>query len=138
MLYRFRCDTYIDAEGRSSHRINAYLAGEYNLATREGKDDPYVTAIENFVSMVESNLCVQIDNYICMDTAGFRDIINALGGLDIDVPFDMEYEDPEQNLYIHLKAGPQHLNGEEAEQFVRFRKAYVTGDIGRISDRKFF
>ena len=131
-------DTYIDAEGRSSHRINAYLAGEYNLATREGKDDPYVTAIENFVSMVESNLCVQIDNYICMDTAGFRDIINALGGLDIDVPFDMEYEDPEQNLYIHLKAGPQHLNGEEAEQFVRFRKAYVTGDIGRISAQKIF
>lgn len=131
-------DTYIDADGRSSHRINAYLAGSYALALREDDAEPYVTAIESFVSMVESNLCVQIDNYICMDTAGFRDIINALGGLDIDVPFDMEYEDPEQNLYIHLKAGPQHLDGAQAEQFVRFRKAYATGDIGRISAQKIF
>ena len=89
-------------------------------------------------SFIENGLCIRLDRYICMDTAGFREIIDAIGGVDMEVPFDMDYEDPEQDLYIHLKAGYQHLDGEKAEQFVRYRSGYLEGDIGRISAQRLF
>ena len=56
----------------------------------------------------------------------------------MECPFDMNYEDPEQDLYIHLKAGYQHLDGAKAEQFVRYRSGYLEGDIGRISAQRLF
>ena len=52
----------------------------------------------------------------------FRNIIDLLGGVEYYVPVDMDYDDPTQNLHIHLKKGRQVLNGAKAEQFVRFRK----------------
>ena len=56
---------------------------------------------------------------------------DLLGGLDFDVPMDMDYDDPDQNLFIHLKAGEQHLTGEQLMWVVRFRSGYANADIGR-------
>jgi anionic cell wall polymer biosynthesis LytR-Cps2A-Psr (LCP) family protein len=50
----------------------------------------------------------------------------------------MEYEDPEQNLYINFKKGQKHLNGADAEKFVRFREGFVQADIGRGNAQKLF
>ncbi len=77
-------------------------------------------------------------NYIMVDFSGFRDIVNAAGGVTIEVPFDMVYEDPVQNLVIDLPAGKQRLNGEEAEMYMRYRQGsdgngYAEGDVGRLS-----
>ena len=129
-------DTYINV-GSNYHTVNAYFAASYN---HSGKRDEarYTDAITSMKNFLEKGLCVKIDRYVCMDTAGFRDIVDAVGGVDMDVPFDMDYEDPEQDLFIHLKAGYQHLDGDKAEQFVRFRKAYLNGDIGRISAQRLF
>jgi LCP family protein required for cell wall assembly len=73
------------------------------------------------VQTVSELLDVNIKYYAFVDTAAFRDIIDLLGGVDYYVPADMNYDDPTQNLHIHLKKGQQRLNGAESEQFIRFR-----------------
>lgn len=78
--------------------------------------------IELAAKTVSELLDVNIKYYIFVDTEAFRKIIDLLGGVDYYVPADLDYDDPTQNLHIHLKKGQQTLNGAEAEQFVRFRK----------------
>ena len=73
-----------------------------------------------------------------IDLNGFVKIIDSIGGVYVDVPFDMYYNDKAQNLYIDLKKGPQTLDGNQSEQFVRFRNTYVLGDLGRVSAQKIF
>ncbi len=69
--------------------------------------------------------------------AGFKSIVDILDGVDFYVPRDMKYSDPSQNLYINLKEGMQHLDGDKAEQLVRFRR-YVQGDHERIKVQREF
>lgn len=78
--------------------------------------------IELAVKTVSELLDINIKYYAFVDTSAFRTIIDLLGGVDYYVPVDMDYDDPVQGLHIHLKKGQQRLNGEQAEQFVRFRK----------------
>ena len=72
-------------------------------------------------------------HYVMVSFEAFQDIIDALGGVKIDVPMDMQYEDPVQDLVINLKKGKQRLNGEKAEMYMRYRSGYVQGDMGRLS-----
>jgi LCP family protein required for cell wall assembly len=74
------------------------------------------------VQTVSELLDVNIKYYAFIDTSAFRDIIDLLGGIDYYVPVDLNYDDPMQNLHIHLKQGQQTLNGAESEQYIRFRK----------------
>jgi len=64
--------------------------------------------------------------------------VDAIGGVDVYVQEPMHYEDPLQDLYIHIDAGQQHLNGKDAEGFVRFRAGYVQADIARMDAQKIF
>ena len=73
---------------------------------------------------------VSVDRYVRVSTGAFREIIDLVGGVEVYVPFDMQYTDETQKLYIDLKAGQQTLNGTQAEGFVRFRHNEL-GDIGR-------
>lgn len=73
-----------------------------------------------------------------MDLEGFRGIVDAVGGVEMELPNALYYSDPEQGLYINLPAGHQTLNGEQAEQFVRFREDYNQGDLGRVNAQKMF
>ena len=81
---------------------------------------------------------VPIHYYAEVDTIGSIKIINAMGGVDMYVPIDMQYTDVNQDLYIDLKAGPQHLTGEQALMFLRFRSAYPDADLGRMSAQQDF
>ena len=74
---------------------------------------------------------MQIDRYVRINVLGFAKLVDALGGLDFYVPKDMKYKDDTQHLYINLKAGQQHLNGDQALQLLRFRYDAL-GDVGRI------
>lgn len=103
-------------------KINAALTfGEEELAIRKVKE---ITGMP-------------IHYYVTVHFEGFRNIIDILGGVDFDVPINMNYDDPIQNLHIHLKKGMQHLDGKKAEQFVRYRR-YPEGDIGRINAQQAF
>ena len=90
------------------------------------------------IEKVEELIGMPVHYYLTMNFEGFREVIDLLDGVEIDVPFDMKYDDPYQNLYIRLNKGKQILDGEKAEQYLRYRKGnrvgegYVDGDMGRI------
>ena len=87
---------------------------------------------------VEEFLGIQINNYVVIDFKGFVNIIDAIGGIDIDVEKDMYYSDPydDGGLVIDLKKGQQHLDGKKAIEYVRYRDE--EGDIGRIKRQQKF
>jgi polyisoprenyl-teichoic acid--peptidoglycan teichoic acid transferase len=74
---------------------------------------------------------VPVDRYVRFSTDAFRELIDQVGGVRVYVPIDMVYEDKTQKLSINLKQGWQTLNGDQAEQFARFRNDGF-GDIGRV------
>lgn len=111
-------DTRMDIEGSPSDKINsANMVG-----------GPAFTA-----EKVSELIGEDIDYYVEMDFEGFKNIIDTLGGVDINVEEKM-YKPQED---INLKAGLQHLNGEQALGFVRYRD-YVMGDIDRTAHQQAF
>ncbi len=119
-------DTRVKIAGHGYDKINhAYAFGGHKLS----KDT------------VEGLIGVPIDYYILIDIKAFSRIIDAIGGIDIDVEKRMYYEDPYDDseghpLVINLRPGMQHMNGETAIQYVRYRDE--EGDIGRISRQQKF
>lgn len=81
---------------------------------------------------VESITGIRPDKYVLVSVEGFVDFIDAIGGVEVDVPIDMNYKDPAQNLTINIKKGLQTLDGYDSMGFMRYRATYVDGDIGRI------
>ncbi len=81
---------------------------------------------------------IDIDGYISFESEFIRDAVDMLGGVEINIPLDMDYEDPYQGLSIHLSKGKQTLTGSEAVGFVRYRSGYLRADIGRIDAQKLF
>lgn len=79
-----------------------------------------------------------IHYYAVVKPEGVRNIVDILGGVWIDVPRRMYYQDPEQNLTIDLSPGYQLLDGKKAEQFTRFRAGYANADLGRIDAQQLF
>jgi LCP family protein required for cell wall assembly len=110
-------DTRTEIEGHGIKKINS--------ANTHG--GPALTA------KTVSNLLdgVGIDRYMRINVLGVGKLIDALGGVTVYVPKDMKYQDDSQHLYINLKAGKQHLNGDQALQLLRYRHD-ENGDIGRI------
>jgi cell envelope-related function transcriptional attenuator common domain len=104
--------------------------------------------VELTAQTVSELLDVNIKYYVFVDTTSFRKIIDILGGVQIDVPVDLDYDDPTQDLHIHLKKGLQILDGDKAEQFVRFRhpnhwtkevkQFYDGSDLKRIEYQQMF
>ncbi len=101
-------DTLCELPGYKDQKINAYHAmGGDALAQKA----------------VEYLLGVHIDRTVTINFEGFRNMINSVGGVYVDVPRDMNYDDNAGHLHIHLKKGPQWLDGRTAEEFARFRHA---------------
>lgn len=90
------------------------------------------TGIDQLMEHVGKLTGFQPDCYAVLDIGVFIQAVDALGGVDFDVPMDLDYEDRSQDLYIHIPAGPQHLSGEEAMGVCRYRSGYYNGDLGRI------
>lgn len=89
------------------------------------------------VETVQRFLGIPINYHVAIDWQGFIKVIDILGGVDLYVENDMNYEDPYANLQIHLKKGYQHLDGKKAGQYVRFRHDEL-GDIGRVQRQQRF
>ena len=99
---------------------------------------------EKLRSNIEDMLGVPVDFYVSVDLKGFITLIDQIDGVDFDVPEDMDYDDPYQDLHIHFKKGLQHLNGQQTMEVVRFRHNNDnTGyggqqDLGRIGTQQAF
>ena len=94
--------------------------------------------IDKMAEFLAANLGIPIHHYAQIDLDTVGEIVDAIGGVTMTIPADMDYEDSAQGLSIHLKAGEQTLNGDMAEQFLRFRSGYVTADLGRLDAQKAF
>jgi len=131
-------DTYVEVEKSTYHKINGVYNYYVQKAQKDGSDNPELDGCKGMESFLEKSLAINIHYSAVMDLEGFGNIVDAIGGVDMNVPMDMYYSDPEQNLYINLRKGYQHLDGNAAEQFVRYRAGYATGDIGRTNAQKIF
>ena len=107
----------------SPKKINQY----YPAAENQGRDG--VTAL---VEGVEKLIGYRVDCYAVFDVEVFVELVDTMGGVWFDVPIDMNYDDPDQELWIHVNQGYQLLNGTDAMGVFRYRKTYVNGDIGRL------
>lgn len=110
-------DTRTEIEGFGMKKINS--------ANAEGGPALSAKSVSNLLGGVG------IDRYVRINVLGVAKLIDALGGVTVHVPKDMKYQDDSQHLYINLKAGKQHLKGEQALQLLRYRHDEY-GDIGRI------
>ena len=107
----------------------------------------YSRDIQNTLKAVNKITGLNIKNYVVVKNSALIDIVNTLGGVWFDVPIDMDYDDPTQDLHIHLKKGYQKLNGSEAEGLLRFRHnnnmtsypaEYGDNDFGRMKTQRNF
>lgn len=105
-----------------------------NAAYSDGRPEN----IEKTKKEVEMLTGLRIHRYAVSTFDAFANLIDALGGVEIDVPADMYYEDPYQDLKIDIKAGRQVLDGEHAVHFLRYRDTYLEGDIGRVKAQQLF
>lgn len=94
--------------------------------------------MQRLAARLNSLLGFPVDGYVLVDLEAFKKTVDLVGGVDFDVPQDMNYEDASQNLYIHLQKGMQHLDGEQAMGLVRFRKGYASQDIQRTQVQQQF
>jgi LCP family protein required for cell wall assembly len=109
-------DSYIDAEGYGPQKINAlYALGGVDLLKRE----------------LSRKLGRPITHHVIVNLAAIRQMADALGGIEVDVPKRLYYVDNSQGLFIDLQSGPQLLKGRSLEGFLRFRHDEM-GDIGRL------
>lgn len=108
-------------EGRNGnhYKINsAYRGSEENL--------------DSLYDEIERAIGFRPDKYVIVSTQGFVEMIDEIGGVEIDVQRRMKYTDPTQDLYIDIQPGLQTLNGYDSMCFMRYRYGYVEGDIGRV------
>lgn len=117
-------DTRVEWENGSHGKINASIG-------KENGEELLIEKVKELTGMPIHNFCK-------VNFEGLRNIIDILGGVEFDVPMDMDYDDPAQDLHIHLKKGTQVLNGADAEGLLRYRKGYATGDLGRIDMQQEF
>ena len=115
-------DTWVSVPGGGEERLSAlYPQGGAPLMVRS----------------LSALLGISIHQYIAIDMKTFADLIDILGGVDAYVEEDMNYDDAEGNISIHLPQGYQHLNGKQAQQYLRYRSDDLD-DLGRMQRQQRF
>ena len=116
-------DTRVQIEGRSGYvKINSAFA--------EGGPEAAKDAVTNLLG-------VPVDYYVSTNFEGFSEMIDALGGIKVNIDEAMNYDDNAGNLHIHFKEGEQRLNGKQAIEYVRYRE-HTYADLGRIERQQRF
>ena len=114
-------DTRVKIKGHGWDKINSAFAYGGHKLTQE---------------TVQDFLGIKLHNYVVVDFQGFKGLVDAVGGVDINVEKRRYYYDPYANFEIDLRPGKQHMDGKTAMQYVRYRDE--EGDIGRIRRQQKF
>lgn len=116
-----------------------YIGNKYQKinAAHAISENGKIKGAQGSIEAVTRLTAIPVNYYIEFSFDAFKKTVDALGGIDFDVPQNMNYDDPAQDLHIHLTKGYQHLDGDKAEQFVRFR-SYPMGDIARVEAQQAF
>ena len=134
-------DTYVGKRNKNTASQNYLASYKMNAVYRNG------TNIPETIECVSSLTGLDLQYYLLVDTDAVIELVDAIGGVTFNVPIDMDYDDPTQDLHIHLKAGEQLIDGEKAEQLLRFRHnndgtsypdEYGDNDIGRMRTQREF
>ena len=134
-------DTMINSShSGAGHRLNAVY--NYNKGSDPDTQlEKGITALKREVGKLTG---IIPDFYVVVQWEAVGELVDAIGGVEFDVPFDMDYDDPAQDLHIHLKAGQQTLSGEDAMGLIRWRHnndysvQYPNGDLGRVQTQQAF
>lgn len=124
-------DTYINFD-KIQGRINHLYASYRNNGLSQEE------SMEKTVEFLEDNLGIKLDGYAVVTTEVFRDAIDSIGGVTVEMPEDFVYVDPKGNNSFVLTKGENLIDGKKAEIFVRHRKGYSLGDLGRLDAQKIF
>lgn len=124
-------DSYAEY-GSKNKKINGiysyYLSSGYSPSEALDKSADYIS--EKFG--------VDIDGSFAITVKAFSALVDSLGGVEINLPNDFEIKDSRGEVQLSLKAGINLIDGRDAELFVRHRKSFVTGDLGRIENQRIF
>lgn len=116
-------DTYAEYTDRDYKKLN----GAYAVLGMGG--------VKDFLS---DTLGVPLDYAVTLDLDCVSRMVDAVGGVEVEITQPMQYSDPAQGLNIDLQPGLRRLNGREAEHFLRFRSGYANADLGRMDAQKRF
>ena len=127
---------------------DTFIGKNKNTATSYDKINAlYQSSPEKTLAAVNKITGLDIKYYVVISNNALVQLVDEIGGVEFDVPIDMNYDDSSQNLAIHLKKGKQKLNGTQAEGLVRFRKnnngtsypaSYGDNDLGRMRTQREF
>ncbi len=123
-------DTYIELSNYNG-KINGLYAQYYLNSNRDTK-----TGARKLADTLEQNLCIKIHNILHINLDGVRKIVDALGGIEINLPNSISYTDERTKQKVIMNAGKQHIDGYQAEMVIRHRSTYLQADIGRIDAQK--
>jgi len=124
------------------HKVEGFNAqGQYKINAVYGFKD--VGGSKGMKYFLSKFLEVPIDHYVKVNYKGVAAIVDVIGGVEVNVPFDMNYDDPwsDPPLHIHIDKGVQTLNGKKSVEYLRWRKnngEQGTGDLNRISRQQGF
>ncbi len=110
----------------------SYSTAKFNSIYHSGQETG-VTPIQRVVNAIEENFCIYVDCYIKLDCEDIARIVDSVGGIPITLPEEIVYEADKV-----LPAGEQVLDGQQSEWFIRFRRGYNEGDIGRVKAQRIF
>jgi len=131
---------WTDKQKRAYNQLtgNSISISKINEMAAYGRINQNIGNIRDFtIDEIENILRIHVDSYVVINLEAFREIVDAIGGVDMYVPQDMYYVDNYQGLYIDLEEGMQHLDGDAAEGLVRFRR-YPRGDEARVEVQQTF
>ena len=124
-------DTYFNFGG-GQNKINQYYA------SRRYAGEDKAEAMSHTADAIAELFGTEFDGYIALSTSAFRNVVDAIGGLDLEVPDDITVTLDTDESPILLHKGVNHIDGSMAERFVRYRSGYVMGDLGRLNAQKIF
>lgn len=123
-------DTYFNFGG-AQNKVNQIYA------MNRLRGDEKNTAMRKTSDFLSESFGVDFDGFVGISVGAFKDVVDAIGGVDISLSKDLVVQ-IDGDEPITLKAGNNHISGDVAEKFVRYRKGYATGDLGRIDAQKLF
>jgi len=145
-------DLYIDYNAKVKHYLEANnkvndpdfykINCAYNIGPYMKYDGKFGAYSMNFLAaLIKEIFDIEVHDYVRVNTEGFAQIVDLFGGVDINVPYNMHYDDIYQDLYIHINKGWNHLDGKKAEGFVRYRQSNdemgnITHSIGDYERKK--
>ncbi|WP_337098598.1 LCP family protein [Paenibacillus sp. YIM B09110] len=130
-------DSRIDVDGYKTRKANGYYAAFYNTAIKEGmeKEAAHAEAKRHSREMMSEFFGIDVKYSAVINFQGFVDVVDALGGVEVDVDMRMKYKSNADGTNIDLQKGLQELNGDKALDFVRYRQSNDGKNMSSDFDR---